>query len=82
MRCPRCSKPLQPLSNGGGLYLRCEGEPPQCGVIIPATTAQTWITEKENEKPRHIPGVQRDTVVISPELQKDFDMVNERLGLS
>lgn len=50
MPCPRCGRNLQVLANGGTTYLRCESEPPKCGIIVPSATAMAWSTEKRMEK--------------------------------
>lgn len=39
MTCPLCRGKLTPMANGGSYWLRCETEPPRCGVMWPALTA-------------------------------------------
>lgn len=60
--CPRCGRPLATMANGGSLFLRCESEPPKCGIIIPETTALAWHVEKRNEDRQPL-AVVKDTAV-------------------
>lgn len=53
MPCPRCGRGLQVLMNGGTTYLRCEADPPRCGIIVPNDTAMAWTNEKRMEKEKH-----------------------------
>lgn len=54
--CPRpgCGGVLDVLYNGGGIYFRCQEDPPRCGLIIPAETARAWAVENapDEREPR------------------------------
>lgn len=53
LTCPRCGRKLTPMVNGGALWLRCDDEPPKCGVMWPAATA---VAEHiANRPPRVLP---------------------------
>jgi hypothetical protein len=40
LTCPRCQRKMEPMVNGGSLWLRCTNEAPRCGIVWPAETAR------------------------------------------
>lgn len=63
--CPNCGRPLNAMANGGTIWLRCESDPPRCGLIYPADTALAMHIGKRTEERKPLAVVKSERQAVS-----------------